>query len=145
MNELVRSRRAVQWGDLRLLIQRGSPTPPGCPDFKDCSPRGLVKTVVIPGRDCDPAGGGLFAGLIRRQWPTGLYCGAASTCARDKPRQSTDLRRARIRSPARRDNEAMKLPVSAFDHRIVDGAQAAAFLCELRDLIESPELALLDL
>jgi len=39
----------------------------------------------------------------------------------------------------------MKLPVSAFDHRIVDGAQAAAFLRELRDLIESPELALLDL
>ena len=37
----------------------------------------------------------------------------------------------------------MKLPVSAFDHRIV--AQAAAFLGELRDLIESPELALLDL
>jgi pyruvate/2-oxoglutarate dehydrogenase complex dihydrolipoamide acyltransferase (E2) component len=104
-----------------------------------------VETVVIPGRECDPAGGGLFAGLIRRQWPTGLYCGAASTCARDKPRQSTDLRRARIRSPARRDNEAMKLPVSAFDHRIVDGAQAAALLCELRDLIESPELALLDL
>ena len=33
----------------------------------------------------------------------------------------------------------------AFDHRIVDGAQAAAFLAELRDLIESPELALLDL
>jgi 2-oxoisovalerate dehydrogenase E2 component (dihydrolipoyl transacylase) len=33
----------------------------------------------------------------------------------------------------------------AFDHRIVDGAQVAAFLCELRDLIESPELALLDL
>ncbi len=33
----------------------------------------------------------------------------------------------------------------AFDHRIVDGAEAAAFLCELRDLIESPELALLDL
>jgi 2-oxoisovalerate dehydrogenase E2 component (dihydrolipoyl transacylase) len=33
----------------------------------------------------------------------------------------------------------------AFDHRIVDGAQAAAFLRELRDLIESPELALLDL
>jgi pyruvate/2-oxoglutarate dehydrogenase complex dihydrolipoamide acyltransferase (E2) component len=31
------------------------------------------------------------------------------------------------------------------DHRIVDGAQAAAFLGELRDLIESPELALLDL
>jgi pyruvate dehydrogenase E2 component (dihydrolipoamide acetyltransferase) len=33
----------------------------------------------------------------------------------------------------------------AFDHRIVDGAQAAAFLRELRDLIEAPELALLDL
>lgn len=30
-----------------------------------------------------------------------------------------------------------------FDHRIADGAQAAAFLCELRDLIETPELALL--
>ena len=33
----------------------------------------------------------------------------------------------------------------AFDHRIVDGAQVAAFLGELRDLVESPELALLDL
>jgi 2-oxoisovalerate dehydrogenase E2 component (dihydrolipoyl transacylase) len=33
----------------------------------------------------------------------------------------------------------------AFDHRIVDGAQVAAFLGELRDLIESPELALLDI
>ena len=33
----------------------------------------------------------------------------------------------------------------AFDHRIVDGAQAAAFLTELRALIEAPELALLDL
>lgn len=33
----------------------------------------------------------------------------------------------------------------AFDHRIVDGAQAAEFLTELRDLIEAPELALLDL
>lgn len=33
----------------------------------------------------------------------------------------------------------------AFDHRVVDGAQVAGFLCELRDLIESPELALLDL
>lgn len=32
-----------------------------------------------------------------------------------------------------------------FDHRIADGAQAAQFICELRDLIESPELALLDL
>jgi 2-oxoisovalerate dehydrogenase E2 component (dihydrolipoyl transacylase) len=33
----------------------------------------------------------------------------------------------------------------AFDHRIVDGAQVAGFVGELRDLIESPELALLDL
>jgi pyruvate dehydrogenase E2 component (dihydrolipoamide acetyltransferase) len=33
----------------------------------------------------------------------------------------------------------------AFDHRIVDGAQAASFLTELRSLIEAPELALLDL
>jgi pyruvate dehydrogenase E2 component (dihydrolipoamide acetyltransferase) len=33
----------------------------------------------------------------------------------------------------------------AFDHRIVDGAQVAAFLGELRELIEAPELALLDL
>ncbi|MEB3980967.1 dihydrolipoamide acetyltransferase family protein [Mycobacterium sp. 663a-19] len=32
-----------------------------------------------------------------------------------------------------------------FDHRVADGAQAAQFLCELRDLIESPETALLDL
>ena len=32
----------------------------------------------------------------------------------------------------------------AFDHRIVDGAQAAGFLGELRRLIEAPELALLD-
>jgi pyruvate dehydrogenase E2 component (dihydrolipoamide acetyltransferase) len=33
----------------------------------------------------------------------------------------------------------------AFDHRVADGAQVARFLCELRDLIESPETALLDL
>ena len=33
----------------------------------------------------------------------------------------------------------------AFDHRIVDGAAVAGFLTELRDLIEAPELALLDL
>jgi 2-oxoisovalerate dehydrogenase E2 component (dihydrolipoyl transacylase) len=33
----------------------------------------------------------------------------------------------------------------AFDHRIADGAQVAAFLRELRELIEAPELALLDL
>ena len=32
----------------------------------------------------------------------------------------------------------------AFDHRIADGAQVAAFLGELRRLIEAPELALLD-
>jgi 2-oxoisovalerate dehydrogenase E2 component (dihydrolipoyl transacylase) len=33
----------------------------------------------------------------------------------------------------------------AFDHRIVDGAQVAAFLTQLRDLIEAPELVLIDL
>jgi pyruvate dehydrogenase E2 component (dihydrolipoamide acetyltransferase) len=33
----------------------------------------------------------------------------------------------------------------AFDHRIADGAQAAEFLCELKDLVEAPELALADL
>ena len=33
----------------------------------------------------------------------------------------------------------------AFDHRIADGAQVAAFLTDLRGLIESPETALLDL
>jgi 2-oxoisovalerate dehydrogenase E2 component (dihydrolipoyl transacylase) len=33
----------------------------------------------------------------------------------------------------------------SFDHRIADGAQVAAFLCELRDLIQAPESALLDL
>jgi 2-oxoisovalerate dehydrogenase E2 component (dihydrolipoyl transacylase) len=32
-----------------------------------------------------------------------------------------------------------------FDHRIADGAQVAKFLCETRDLVESPETALLDL
>ena len=32
----------------------------------------------------------------------------------------------------------------AFDHRVADGAQVAQFICELRDLIESPETALLD-
>ncbi|OBA87070.1 branched-chain alpha-keto acid dehydrogenase subunit E2 [Mycobacteriaceae bacterium 1482268.1] len=32
----------------------------------------------------------------------------------------------------------------AFDHRIADGAQVASFLGELKQLIESPELALLD-
>lgn len=33
----------------------------------------------------------------------------------------------------------------AFDHRVTDGAQVAEFLCGLRDLIENPEIALLDL
>ncbi|BBZ13125.1 dihydrolipoamide acetyltransferase family protein [Mycobacterium branderi] len=33
----------------------------------------------------------------------------------------------------------------AFDHRVADGAQVAAFLGELRGLLESPETALLDL
>jgi 2-oxoisovalerate dehydrogenase E2 component (dihydrolipoyl transacylase) len=32
-----------------------------------------------------------------------------------------------------------------FDHRVADGAQAAQFVCELRDLIESPQTVLLDL
>jgi pyruvate dehydrogenase E2 component (dihydrolipoamide acetyltransferase) len=47
------------------------------------------------------------------------------------------------------DNEVVVRPTMsltcAFDHRIADGAQVAKFLCELRDLIEAPELALLDL
>ncbi|MCG7606303.1 branched-chain alpha-keto acid dehydrogenase subunit E2 [Mycolicibacterium sp. (ex Dasyatis americana)] len=33
----------------------------------------------------------------------------------------------------------------AFDHRVVDGAMAAAFLRDLRSLVEAPELAVLDL
>ena len=33
----------------------------------------------------------------------------------------------------------------AFDHRIADGATVAAFLAELRELVESPELAVVDL
>jgi pyruvate dehydrogenase E2 component (dihydrolipoamide acetyltransferase) len=33
----------------------------------------------------------------------------------------------------------------AFDHRIADGATVAAFLSELRDVVETPELALADL
>ncbi|MEB3067607.1 dihydrolipoamide acetyltransferase family protein [[Mycobacterium] vasticus] len=33
----------------------------------------------------------------------------------------------------------------AFDHRVADGAQIAEFLCTLRDLIENPDTALLDL
>lgn len=47
------------------------------------------------------------------------------------------------------DDEVVARPTMtltcAFDHRIVDGAQVAAFLSELRDLIEAPEFALLDL
>ncbi|HUL99013.1 MAG TPA: dihydrolipoamide acetyltransferase family protein [Mycobacterium sp.] len=38
----------------------------------------------------------------------------------------------------------MRLTCS-FDHRVADGAQVAQFLCELRQLIEAPETALLDL
>ena len=38
----------------------------------------------------------------------------------------------------------MKL-TCVFDHRVADGAQVAQFVCELRDVIESPETALLDL
>jgi len=38
----------------------------------------------------------------------------------------------------------MKL-TCAFDHRVADGAQVAAFLGELRGLVEAPETALLDL
>lgn len=33
----------------------------------------------------------------------------------------------------------------AFDHRVADGAQVAEFLCALRDLIEHPDTALVDL
>ena len=33
----------------------------------------------------------------------------------------------------------------AFDHRVADGAQLAAFLGDLRGLIEAPETALLNL
>lgn len=47
-----------------------------------------------------------------------------------------------------RDGAVMARPTMtltcAFDHRIADGAGAAAFLGELRALIEAPELALLD-
>ena len=41
------------------------------------------------------------------------------------------------------DDEVVARPTMtltcAFDHRIADGAQVAEFLCELRELIESPE------
>ncbi|MCV7173316.1 2-oxo acid dehydrogenase subunit E2 [Mycobacterium manitobense] len=48
-----------------------------------------------------------------------------------------------------RDGEVVARPTMtltcAFDHRVADGAQVAAFLCELRELVESPDLALADL
>ncbi|OIN78039.1 dihydrolipoamide acetyltransferase family protein [Mycobacterium malmoense] len=51
--------------------------------------------------------------------------------------------------PAVADGEVVVRPTMtltcAFDHRVADGAQAAEFICELRDLIESPQTALLDL
>jgi pyruvate dehydrogenase E2 component (dihydrolipoamide acetyltransferase) len=47
------------------------------------------------------------------------------------------------------DDEVVARPTMtltcAFDHRVADGAQVAAFLRELRDLVESPDLALADL
>ena len=46
------------------------------------------------------------------------------------------------------DGEVMARPTMAltcaFDHRVADGAQVAAFLTDLRGLIEEPETALLD-
>lgn len=46
------------------------------------------------------------------------------------------------------DGEVLARPTMkltcAFDHRVADGAQVAAFLGELRELVETPELALLD-
>jgi pyruvate dehydrogenase E2 component (dihydrolipoamide acetyltransferase) len=46
-----------------------------------------------------------------------------------------------------RDGELVAHPTAsltcAFDHRVCDGAQAAAFLTHLRDLVEAHELALL--
>ena len=51
--------------------------------------------------------------------------------------------------PVAIDNEVVARPTMrltcAFDHRIADGAQVAEFLCDLRQLTESPEMALLDL
>ncbi|MGV0474697.1 dihydrolipoamide acetyltransferase family protein [Mycobacterium kansasii] len=51
--------------------------------------------------------------------------------------------------PVAVDNEIVSRPTMTltcvFDHRVADGAQVARFLCELRDLIESPATALLDL
>jgi len=51
--------------------------------------------------------------------------------------------------PAAQDGTVVVRPqmtlTCAFDHRIADGAQVAEFLCALRDLIENPDTALLDL
>jgi 2-oxoisovalerate dehydrogenase E2 component (dihydrolipoyl transacylase) len=51
--------------------------------------------------------------------------------------------------PVVRDDVVVARPqmtlTCAFDHRVADGAQVAAFLGELRSLIEAPESALLDL
>lgn len=51
--------------------------------------------------------------------------------------------------PAVRDGVVVARPqlnlTCVFDHRVADGAQVAGLLCELRDLIESPDTALLDL
>ncbi|MGV0481346.1 dihydrolipoamide acetyltransferase family protein [Mycobacterium kansasii] len=51
--------------------------------------------------------------------------------------------------PVAVDNEIVARPTMTltcvFDHRVADGAQVARFLCELRDLIDSPATALLDL
>jgi 2-oxoisovalerate dehydrogenase E2 component (dihydrolipoyl transacylase) len=51
--------------------------------------------------------------------------------------------------PVAIDNEVVARPTMrltcAFDHRIADGAQVAEFLCDLRQLTEAPETALLDL
>jgi pyruvate dehydrogenase E2 component (dihydrolipoamide acetyltransferase) len=47
------------------------------------------------------------------------------------------------------DGEVVSRPTMrltcAFDHRVADGAHVAAFLGQLRELLEAPELALLDL
>jgi len=51
--------------------------------------------------------------------------------------------------PVAIDNEVVARPTMrltcVFDHRIADGAQVAEFLCDLRQLTEAPETALLDL
>ena len=51
--------------------------------------------------------------------------------------------------PVAIDNEVVVRPTMrltcVFDHRIADGAQVAEFLCDLRQLTEAPETALLDL